>query len=161
MATISEQTTQIVTARLTRRDMSIEELQKEIAIIAASLNAIDTACVEVAQEQPKAVVPEKLAPYKPKKPVHNPLDFSDVFRDDKVVCLECGKEFGSLSRHITHTHNITENEYKKKYNIPAKQKLVAKNISDKARKSAIDRGQGAVLAKGRAGKKVVEEVTGA
>jgi predicted transcriptional regulator len=168
MATLTELTVQLMTARLAKRDLSFEELQREMDYFATKLKSIESGCcvtqVPIVQEVPLPqepvvpvipVAPVVLAPAppKPKKPVYEPLDLTKIFRDDKVVCLECSKEFGSLNRHLTLTHNMTPNEYKQKYNIPAKQKLCSKNLSENAKKSAIDRGQGDVLAKGRAAKK--------
>ena len=154
MATLAELTVQLMTARLAKRDLSFEELQKEMDYFATKLKSIDSGCTAtqepVPQETPAPVVPEEPAP--PQK-----INMKKVFRDDKVVCLECSKEFGSLNRHLQVTHSMTDKEYKQKYNIPAKQKLVAKNISDKARQSALDRNQGAVLAKGRADKKAAKD----
>ncbi len=168
MATLAELTVQLMTARLAKRDLSFEELQREMDYFATKLKSIESGCIvtkapvvqeillpqePVAPIAPVELVPEPPVPYKPKKPVYEQIDLTNVFRDDKVVCLECSKEFGSLNRHLTLTHKMTPAEYKQKYNIPAKQKLCCKNLSENAKKSAIDRGQGNVMAKGRAAKK--------
>ncbi len=177
MATLAELTVQLMTARLAKRDLSFEGLQREMDYFATKLKNIESGCcvtqVPLVQEillpqepvapiapvAPVVLTPEPPAPPKPKKPTYEPLDLTKIFRDDKVVCLECSKEFGSLNRHLTLTHNITPAEYKQKYNIPAKQKLCSKNLSENAKKSAIDRGQGDVLAKGRAAKKAATAET--
>jgi predicted transcriptional regulator len=168
MATLAELTVQLMTARLAKRDLSFEELQREMDYFATKLKSIESGCcvtqVPIVQEillpqepvapiAPVVLAPEPPVPYKPKKPVYEQIDLTNVFRDDKVVCLECSKEFGSLNRHLTLTHNMTPAEYKQKYNIPAKQKLCSKNLSENAKKSAIDRGQGNVMARSRAAKK--------
>ena len=153
MATLAELTVQLMTARLAKRDLSFDELQKEMDYFSSKLKSIDAGCTvtqePVPQETSAPVVPDEPAP-----PVK--INMKKVFRDDKVVCLECSKEFGSLNRHLQLTHSMTDKEYKLKYNIPAKQKLVAKSVSEKARQSALDRNQGAVMAKGRADKKVAK-----
>jgi predicted transcriptional regulator len=150
MATLAELTVQLMTARLAKRDLSFEELQREMDYFATKLKSIDSGCI-VTQEPVPQETSAPVAQEEPTPPVK--INMKKIFRDDKVVCLECNKEFGSLNRHLTHTHKMTDKEYKLKYSIPAKQKLVAKSLSDKARKSAINRGQSDVMAKGRAAKK--------
>lgn len=68
---------------------------------------------------------------------------------NKVICLECGREFKQLSkRHLT-SHALTPKEYKKKHGIPPGQALVSKDLSAKRRKVAKEKGLGQRLAKAR------------
>jgi len=68
---------------------------------------------------------------------------------DKVICLECGKEFKQLSKRHLASHGLTAKEYKKKHGIPLGQALVSKDLSAKRRKVAKEKGFGKRLAKAR------------
>jgi predicted transcriptional regulator len=65
---------------------------------------------------------------------------------NKVICLECEKEFRQLSRTHLATHGLTSKEYRKKYGFRAGQALTAKSLSAKRRKVAKDRSLGKKLA---------------
>jgi predicted transcriptional regulator len=68
---------------------------------------------------------------------------------NKIICLDCGKEFKQLSRSHLKSHGLTPKEYKQKYNLKASQALTAKSLSAKRRKTAKERGLGEKLAAAR------------
>ena len=68
---------------------------------------------------------------------------------DKVICLECGKEFRQIAKSHLGSHGLTPKEYKKKHGIPLGQALVAKDLSAKRRKVAKEKGLGQRLGKVR------------
>jgi len=68
---------------------------------------------------------------------------------DKVICLECGKEFKQLSKRHLASHGLTAKEYRKKHGIPLGQALTAKDLSAKRRKVAKEIGFGKKLSKSR------------
>lgn len=148
MANISELVTQLLALRLSRKDMSLEEIKHEITEIGSALKAIDSS-EELPAAQPAQ---EPVVQVESEQPAPKPINMEEVFGYDAVTCLECGKSFLSLKRHLSLIHNMTDKEYKKKYNIPAKQKLVAQKVSETARKNATDRNQGDVLTKARGAK---------
>lgn len=76
----------------------------------------------------------------------------EAFGDDHVICLICGKEMKTLTRHIKAAHNLKPGQYRKKFGISASQALSAKTLSENSRKKAIDRGQSDKLAAARAAK---------
>lgn len=45
--------------------------------------------------------------------------------DSHIVCLEDGKKFKSLKRHLSTHHNMTPDEYRLKWNLPADYPMVA------------------------------------
>jgi len=47
---------------------------------------------------------------------------------DKVICLECGKEFKQLGNSHLASHGLTAREYKEKHGIPLGQALVTKDL---------------------------------
>lgn len=139
MATLSELTVQVLAARLTKKEMTLDELQKEMVAISNMIKAIDEGTIQ--ESTTEAPVEES----KPQK-----INFKKVFKDKEVICLLCNKGFTTLKRHLTQAHQITEKDYKKQFNIPTKQKLVAKEYSEQRRKAANERGLGDVLARARA-----------
>jgi predicted transcriptional regulator len=70
-------------------------------------------------------------------------------QQNKVICLECGKEFKQLSKSHLKSHALTPEEYRKKYGFKANQALTAKSLSAKRRKTAKERGLGEKLAAAR------------
>lgn len=61
--------------------------------------------------------------------------------DDHIVCLEDGKKFKSLKRHLRTRYNMSPEEYREKWNLPADYPMVAPNYakqrSDLARKMGL------------------------
>lgn len=122
MATLSEMVVQVLAARMAKKEMTLEEMQGEINSIKQMILGIEGGAV-----QPEA--PEEET--KPEK-----INFKKVFKQKEVICLICNKSFRTLKRHLTQVHNMSDKEYKTKYNIPAKQPLAAKEYSDKKRADA-------------------------
>jgi predicted transcriptional regulator len=138
MATLSELTVQVLTARLAKKEMSIEELQKEMVLISNMLKDIDAGTV---QETPAETPEEEPKPQK--------INFKKVFKDNEVVCLICSKGFITLKRHLSQVHQITDKEYKKQFGIPSDQSLVARSYSEKKKADAVKNNLGAKMQAGR------------
>jgi predicted transcriptional regulator len=84
---------------------------------------------------PKAepVAEEKLVPAVPiKKSV----------TDDFIVCLEDGKEFKSLKRHLLSKYAMTPEEYRAKWKLPADYPMVAPNYAAARSRLALEMGLG-------------------
>ena len=62
--------------------------------------------------------------------------------DDHIVCLECGGKFKSLRRHLKSRHNLTPEEYRAKWGLPADYPMVAKNYREARSRLAKDMGLG-------------------
>ena len=71
-----------------------------------------------------------------------------VFRN-RVICLECGREFKQLTNRHLAQHGLNKRTYKDKYGIPRAQKLVATAVSERRRQLAEERGLGEKLAEAR------------
>ncbi len=138
MTSLSELTVQVLTARLAKKEMSIEELQKEMVLISNMLKDIDAGTI---QEAPAEVIEEEPKPQK--------INFKKVFKDNEVVCLICNKGFITLKRHLSQVHQISDTEYKKQFGIPSKQPLVAKSYSEKKKADAVKNNLGAKMQAGR------------
>jgi len=48
---------------------------------------------------------------------------------DHLVCLECGKHFSMLKRHLGTDHQLTPGQYRQKWGLPANYPLVAPNYA--------------------------------
>lgn len=138
MATLAELTVQVIAARLTKKEMSLEELQREIVVVSQMIKAIDDDTV-----QPPAIDASAEEP----KP---PLTIKQAFKKDEIICMVCSKGgFKTLKKHLSTAHQLTPGQYRKQFKIPARQKLAAKSYSDARRQSAEARGMKDVLAKAR------------
>lgn len=59
-----------------------------------------------------------------------------------VYCLECGKGFRSLKRHIRTTHNMTADDYRRRWNLAGDHPMVAPNYAEERSKLAKNQGLG-------------------
>jgi predicted transcriptional regulator len=46
-------------------------------------------------------------------------------KPDHLVCLECGKHFSMLRRHLANDHQLTPEEYRQKWDLPRDYPIVA------------------------------------
>lgn len=130
-----ELTTEIVSAHASVNEMKREELLDEIQAVYQKLSSLVGAEGEVALEGTAEV--------KPAVPVHA------AFGSDKVYCMECGKGFTTLKKHLAIAHNTTPKEYRKKFGVPARTPLVARRYSESKKKIAQKLGLAEKLAAGR------------
>ena len=149
MTTLSELTVQVLTARLAKRDMSLEELQKEMVAISNQLKFIDAGTVNDSLAE---------APTEEAKPQ---LTIKQAFKKDEVICMICNKGFKTLKRHLSIAHGLKPGEYRKQFGINSTQTLAAKSYIEFRRKMAVDKGLGAGLVKFRADKKADTEAKNA
>ena len=72
-----------------------------------------------------------------------------AFGAEQVFCMECGKGFTTLKKHLSVSHNLTPKDYRKKFKVPAKTPLVARNYSESKKRIAQKLGLAEKLAEGR------------
>lgn len=130
-----ELTTEIVSAHASVNEMKREELLEEIQAVFQKLGSL----VGVEGE----VLAEGVQEVKPAVPVHA------AFGSEKVYCMECGKGFTTLKKHLAVAHNQTPKEYRKKFGVPARTPLVARKYSEAKKKIAQKLGLAEKLAAGR------------
>jgi len=105
-------TAQIVTAYASSNEISAEALPDLIRKVHASL-------VDV--EQPAPAVVEKPTPaVSPRKSVF----------PDYIICLEDGKKLKLLRRHLKTAYNMTPEEYRERWDLPAEYPMVAPNYAN-------------------------------
>jgi predicted transcriptional regulator len=146
MPSLSELTVQVLTARLAKRDMSLEELQKEMAAISKQLKDIESGNVQEPVSETPAEEPKK------------EINFKQIFKKDEVICLICNKGFKTLKRHLNTVHQTTDKEYKAQFGIPAKQALVAKSYSDQKKAFALENKLGDKMQAGKKASLAEKEV---
>lgn len=105
-----ELTADVVAAYVSNNSVPVSELANLIADVHAALGRVGTVAA------PAAVVTEKQKPaVNPKRSVH----------DDYIICLEDGKQFKSLKRHLMTHFNLTPEQYREKWGLDANYPMVA------------------------------------
>ena len=89
------------------------------ADIPALISQVHTALQRVSNGEPQAST-EPLKPAVPVKKSINP---------DFIICLEDGKKFKSLKRHLRTQYNMTPEQYRDKWGLPPDYPMVAPNYA--------------------------------
>ena len=109
-----EMAADVVSAYVSNNSVPPSELPSLIAAVHASLQFV----AEGPKEQPK----EPLVPAVPIKKSVQP---------DYVVCLEDGKKFKSLKRHLRTKFDMTPEQYRAKWDLPRDYPMVAPNYASR------------------------------
>jgi predicted transcriptional regulator len=120
-----ELSTEIVSAYVSHNAVSPSDLPKLIAEVHGALRALQSNEVPAPVEELKPAVPVR-------KSVAN----------DYIICLEDGKKFKSLKRHLRTHYNLSPEEYREKWGLPADYPMVAPSYSATRSKLAKDNGLG-------------------
>lgn len=121
-----ELTTEIVSAYVSNNSLPTAELPALIEAIHGSLNKIASGV----QEAPA----ETLTPAVPIKKSITP---------DFIICLEDGKKFKSLKRHLRTKYDMTPDQYRAKWGLPSDYPMVAPNYASARSELAKAMGLGA------------------
>src|SRR5665213_1350236 len=109
-----DQSAEIVGAYVGHNTISPSDLPALIAAVHRALSAL----------QGRSAEPTVL-PQEPAVPIRKSV------RPNGIVCLEDGKTFKSLKRHLATYHNLTPEQYRQKLSLPAEYPMVAPNYSAK------------------------------
>ena len=123
-------TAQIVSAHVSNNAVASDALPSLIQEVYKTLSGIGTEVVEA--ERPQPAVPIKRS----------------VFADH-IVCLEDGKKLKMLMRHLKTAYNMTPEQYRERWGLPAEYPMVAPNYAERRSALAKEIGLGT---KGRAGR---------
>jgi len=140
---LTEMAVEITVAQASHAKMSPEEVDEFLNITFQRLKAMRE--VEEGKEEGAQVAGLTEA-----GPVVDPL--KSVQRN-KVICLECGKEFRQLSNAHLRSHGLTIKEYRKKWGLPSRFPLAAKSLVMKRKRLAKERGFGERLKRAREARK--------
>lgn len=83
--------------------------------------------IEVVHGSLKAIVSPKPEPVAPVQTPAVPIKKS--ITDDYLICLEDGKKFKSLKRHLRTQYNMSPNEYREKWGLSGDYPMVAPNYA--------------------------------
>ena len=121
-----ELTAEIVAAYVSNHVVPVAELPTLIADVHSALNNTTApAPVIVPVEKPKPAVSVRKS-----------------VQDDQITCLECGGTFKSLKRHLMTHHNLSPEEYRDKWDLPADYPMVAPAYAEARSRLAKEMGLG-------------------
>lgn len=109
---LAEMTTEIVAAYVSHNSISVTDLSKLIADTHAALRNLSAALESTPIEKPAPAVPVKKS-----------------VTPDYLICLEDGKKFKSLKRHLRTHYDLSPEEYREKWGLPADYPMVAPSYS--------------------------------
>jgi predicted transcriptional regulator len=101
-------TASIVSAYVSKNSVGREDIPAMIADVHEALSKASQRAGNAEREELKPAVP-------PKKSVH----------DDYIICLEDGKKFKSLKRHLRTHYNLSPEEYREKWGLAHDYPMVA------------------------------------
>jgi len=163
---LTELTVEIITALLSHRDMSPDEIAdglKKIFYVLKALNNLESRkepssaeieaisgklaeWVAVETDSRAAKKSAGAGPDQRKPPAAAAFaDPMDSIQAEKIFCLECGREFKQISHTHLAVHGMTPKDYRKKYHLPAKQPLTARSLSEQRKQRAVESGLGSLL----------------
>ncbi len=102
----------IVSAYVSNNSVATTDLPQLIGDIHAALLRVSGGVVEIPAEAPKPAVAVRKS-----------------ITPDYIVCLEDGKKFKSLKRHLRTQYDMTPEEYREKWGLPADYPMVAPNYA--------------------------------
>ena len=117
--------TEIVSAYVSHNALSVTDLPRLIADVHSALRGLRSNTAPELAEELKPAVPVKKS-----------------VAADFIVCLEDGKKFKSLKRHLRTHYNLSPEEYREKWGLPADYPMVAPNYSATRSRLAKDNGLG-------------------
>jgi len=132
-----------------------EVLRMAVDVVAAYLskNQISTAQIpEVIQSVYDSLMSLESKPAEPKAEAPKPAtSIRRSVTPDYIVCLEDGKKLKMLKRHLRTTYNMTPEEYRAKWNLPADYPMVAPNYAKQRSEFAKKIGLGRTAGSSRRG----------
>jgi len=108
-AELLEHTTRIVAAHVANNPIAAAELP---SVIATVHQALATLGPEEPASRPEPAVPIKQS-----------------VKPEYIVCLDDGKKFKMLKRHLRGTYNMTPDDYRKRWGLPRDYPMVAPNYA--------------------------------
>ncbi len=117
-------TADIVASHVSNNALSVDELPKLIQKVHETLRGLQSGAASPAEELTPAVPIKKSV------------------KPDFIVCLEDGKKLKMLKRHLKTRYNLTPEEYRAKWGLPADYPMVAPNYAEQRRELAKQIGLG-------------------
>ena len=111
-STFIELTAEIVSAYVSNNSVPSSDLS-------ALINQVHSALTRVSSGQADA----------PSEPLKPAVSVKRSITPEHIVCLEDGKKFKSLKRHLRTQYNITPEQYREKWGLPVDYPMVAPNYA--------------------------------
>ncbi len=124
-------TTDIVSSHLSNNSVAQGEIPSLIDLVYRTLSGLGSGVV-VSAERQQPVVPVKKS-----------------ITPDYIICLEDGKKLKMLKRHLKTAYNLSPEEYRERWNLPADYPMVAPNYAKQRSRLAKDIGLGTKRKRGR------------
>ena len=115
----------IVSAYVSNNSVPSGDLPSLISDVHSALLKVGGGTIEVPAEAPKPAVPVKKS-----------------VTPDYIICLEDGKKFKSLKRHLRTQYNMTPEQYREKWGLPVDYPMVAPNYAKARSELAKEMGLG-------------------
>ncbi len=103
-------TTEIVAAHVGNNSVAVADLPQLIQEVYRTLASVGTASAAPERPQPAVPVKKSVTP-------------------DYIICLEDGKKLKMLKRHLKTAYNMTPEEYRDRWGLPADYPMVAPNYA--------------------------------
>ena len=107
-----DQTADIVSAYVSNHNVPAEQIPQLINQVHAALLRVSSGQGDLNFDPPKPAVPVKRS-----------------ITAEYIVCLDDGKKFKSLKRHLRTQYNMTPEQYREKWNLPLDYPMVAPNYA--------------------------------
>jgi predicted transcriptional regulator len=117
--------TEIVSAYVSHNALAMSDLPKLILDVHTALSGLRNSAPPAPAEELKPAVPVRKS-----------------VAADYIICLEDGKKFKSLKRHLRTHYDMSPEEYREKWGLPADYPMVAPNYSATRSRLAKDNGLG-------------------
>lgn len=108
-------TSDIVAAHVSNNGVSVDDVPTLIQNVYSALSSLGT---DVETEEPR---PDPA------------VSVRSSVKKDHVVCLDCGKKMKMLKRHLSTEHDMTPEEYRLRWDLPADYPMVAPDYADTRR----------------------------
>ena len=123
--TLIELASQIVAAYVGRNAVEQADLPKLITEVHKALEQVSAQGVKEEGNEPRP-----------------PVSVKKSITPDYLICLEDGKKFKSLKRHLRTHFNLSPEQYREKWNLPPDYPMVAPNYANSRSKLAKNMGLG-------------------
>lgn len=117
-------TSDIVAAHVANNSVSVDDLPTLISNVYGALSGLG-------EEAPVVETPPEPA-----------VSIRSSIKPDHIICLEDGKKLKMLKRHLSTHYNLTPDQYRARWNLPADYPMVAPNYAEKRRELAKQIGLG-------------------
>jgi predicted transcriptional regulator len=100
--------TEIVSAHVSNNSVTLDQLPALIRQVFSTLATVEQRTAEPPRPDPAVPVKQSVKPA-------------------RIVCLDCGKRFSMIKRHLLADHKLTPEQYRQRWGLPASYPLVAPN----------------------------------